>query len=296
MPILTPVGGHRWRLYFSGRDGANRSHGFLAELDLSPRVAVVGVRAEPVIAPGERGTFDADGAMPNSLIQVGDELWLYYQGWTVRRDVPFQTGVGLAVSTDQGLTFRRAGPGPVLGQGLQERFSSSGALVVRQADGFRMYYSSIQTWREWRGSFEPRYSLRTAVSDDGLVWRARPGLMLEFANENEGGITRPTILHHNGQFHMWYSRRGWKDYRSDPTRSYRLGYATSCDGETWRRQDDQMEFVNPPAEGDWDSAMQAYPAVIQVGEDVFCFYNGDGFGQSGIGYATLEGGLAALEA
>jgi hypothetical protein len=295
MPILTPLFGERWRLYFSGRDSANHSHGFMAELNLNQGADLVNIHTTPILAPGERGAFDADGAMPSSLLTIGDEIWLYYLGWTVRHDVPFQTGVGLAVSKDGGATFERAAPGPVLGQGLQERFSTLGPLVLREEGQFRMYYSSVQSWHDWQGQLEPRYSLRTAVSPDGMIWRTRPGLMLEFADEDEGGLTRPSILRRGDLLHMWYSRRGWKGYRSDPAQTYHFGYATSLDGEVWRRHDDRVEFTNPPEPDDWDSMMQAYPAVIQIGQEVLCFYSGNGFGQSGIGYATLEGGVGALE-
>ncbi len=296
MPILMAMPNNRWRLFFSGRDALNRSHGFVAELDLSVGVRVVEVAAAPVLAPGERGTFDADGAMPSSIVTVRDEIWLYYIGWTVRRDLPFQTAVGLAISIDGGVSFARAAPGPVLGQGLYEKFSVLGPLILKEQDGFRMYYSSVQSWGEWGGRLEPRYSLKTAVSDDGRIWRAQPELMLKFLDEDEGGITRPSLLQRGDILHMWYSRRGWRTYREDRNETYRLGYAVSCDGRNWVRQDNDIGFSNPPEPGDWDFMMQAYPAVIQLGDQVLCFYSGNGFGQSGIGFATLEGGIGALEA
>jgi hypothetical protein len=92
---------------------------------------------------------------------------------------------------------------------------------------------------------------------------------------------------------MWYSRRGWKTYREDRDETYRLGYAVSCDGQNWVRRDGDIGFSNPPEPGDWDFIMQAYPAVIQLGDQVLCFYSGNGFGQSGIGYSTLEGAIGA---
>ena len=37
--------------------------------------------------------------------------------------------------------------------------------------------------------------------------------------------------------------------------------------------------------------MTCYPSVVRVGTRAYLFYNGNGFGQSGIGVAILEGGL-----
>jgi hypothetical protein len=44
----------------------------------------------------------------------------------------------------------------------------------------------------------------------------------------------------------------------------------------------------PPSPEGWDSVMCAYPSVVDAGGKRLMFYNGNGFGQSGIGYAVLE--------
>ena len=148
--------------------------------------------------------------MPSSIINVGEEIWLYYLGWVVRRDVPFETSVGLAISRDAGQSFIRAAPGPVFSRGLDEQFSILGPLVTRHDKQFVMFYPSVRSWQEWQGRLEARYSLRAADSQDGMNWRARPGLALEFSDQDEGGLTRPAILKYGNRYHMWYSRRGWE--------------------------------------------------------------------------------------
>jgi hypothetical protein len=293
-PILHHLSGTRWRLYFAGRDERNRSHGFRAEIGLGSGVERVECHLAPVLIPGEPGAFDADGAMPGSILVRGSEIWLYYTGWSVRRDVPFQTAIGLAISDDGGLTFEKAAPGPVLGQGIHDAFSALAPLVL-DIDGIvRMFYASVVSWQDWQGRLEPRYALKSAGSYDGIHWVTSDAFALDFASESEGGLSRPSILRHGGALHMWYSHRGWQDYRTRAATSYRFGYATSEDGNQWRRRDDEIAFVNPPRPDDWDGLMQAYPAVVRVADQLFCFYSGNGFGQGGIGYATLEGGIAVL--
>jgi hypothetical protein len=85
---------------------------------------------------------------------------------------------------------------------------------------------------------------------------------------------------------MWYSYRRVDGYRTDPTKSYRLGYAESNDGITWTRKDSSVGITR--SETGWDSEMICYSHVVDHGGRRYLFYNGNGFGQSGIGYAILD--------
>jgi hypothetical protein len=58
----------------------------------------------------------------------------------------------------------------------------------------------------------------------------------------------------------------------------------------WERKDDAAGIA--PSDTGWDSAMIAYPAVIAIENRTLMFYNGNGFGVSGFGYATS--GAAAI--
>jgi hypothetical protein len=83
---------------------------------------------------------------------------------------------------------------------------------------------------------------------------------------------------------MWFSYRGLNDYRTDPRTSYRIGYAESSDGLHWERQSDPAGLERS-AEG-WDSVMLAYTNVVRLPGRLYCLYNGNGFGMSGLGYAV----------
>src|SRR3546814_18694002 len=68
--------------------------------------------------------------------------------------------------------------------------------------------------------------------------------------------------------------------------SYRLGYAESDDGLSWRRRDDRAGFK--PADEGWDSEMIAYPHVFDHAGSRYMVYAGNGFGRAGMGFAVLE--------
>jgi hypothetical protein len=84
---------------------------------------------------------------------------------------------------------------------------------------------------------------------------------------------------------MWYSYRGLENYRTDKSNSYRIGYAESADGIEWIRKDDYLGLDVSPS--GWDSEMVAYPYIYADATKKYMFYNGNGFGRSGLGCAVL---------
>jgi hypothetical protein len=85
---------------------------------------------------------------------------------------------------------------------------------------------------------------------------------------------------------MWYCSRGSIGYRTDRAQSYRLGYAESADGVRWERLDHLAGL--DCSDAGWDSVMIAYPFVYEHRGRKYMLYNGNGFGETGIGYAVLE--------
>ena len=84
---------------------------------------------------------------------------------------------------------------------------------------------------------------------------------------------------------MWYAHRNACNYRTNKNDAYKIGYAESNDGVKWIRFDDNVG-VNLSLNG-WDSQMMSYPNVIKYNSKLYMFYNGNGFGQTGFGYAVL---------
>ena len=85
------------------------------------------------------------------------------------------------------------------------------------------------------------------------------------------------MLKEKGLYRMWYCYRG---------ASYRIGYAESADGLDWTRMDARAGIDLAP-EG-WDSEMLAYPFVFDHAGRRYLFYNGNGYGRSGLGWAVLD--------
>jgi hypothetical protein len=69
--IAEQLDGELYRFYFSPRDIHNRGHGAYVEVDISNPIRVLRVSEKPVLEPGELGCFDDSGALPNSIVTVG---------------------------------------------------------------------------------------------------------------------------------------------------------------------------------------------------------------------------------
>jgi hypothetical protein len=288
-PTVLTLSDRRWRVYFAARGADNQSRILYADFDPARDFELIRVSEEPLLDLGRPGAFDSAGMGPSATLRVGDRIFLYYVGIALRPDVPYQQAIGLAISDDGGATFRPGVPGPVLATGPFDPYFTSAPHVTRTAEIFRMYYVSAFAWERTRGRPEPRYHIKCAHSIDGISWVTEERVALGCADDSEAAVVRPWIIERSDGYHMWFSSRGRLGEDGLPDPPYRLAYARSGDGITWRRLDRFLSFENPPQPGDWDSRMQEYPCAVADGDEFLVFYNGNGFGQAGFGFARARG-------
>jgi predicted GH43/DUF377 family glycosyl hydrolase len=273
------------RILFAPRDELGRSIPTYIDVCAEDPSRVLKISDKPIMPLGRTGTFDDGGIMPCSVVRAEDALYLYYVGWNASVSVPYRNAIGLAVSTDEGASFERIFPGAVLDRDRFEPFFTASPCVWRTESEWRIVYASTVRFIEIEGRQEPIYVLMQARSADGIDWMrdARPILPQRHSEE---AIARPTVLRRDDGFHMWFCYRDSRDFRDGPG-SYRIGYAFSPDGIEWRRADDKAGL--PPAQADdFDAAMRCYPCILQHQNRLHLFYNGNGFGRHGIGYARGE--------
>ena len=274
----------RVRVYFAARNVSGKS--YPAYIDVA-RSHLLDTHEQPVMSLGPLGTFDDEGNMPACVIRVDDELRMYYSGWNRRITIPYHNTTGLAVSYDNGCSFERAFDGPILERAPNEPFMAVTPWVMRDGDLWRMWYVSGMAWPEVEGKREPVYTIKYADSKDGVSWR-RPNLLAIPRRHEMEAMARPSVIKKDGLYHMWFCYRDSIDYR-DGKGSYRIGYAQSGDGLAWKR-DDRLAGIEVSDSG-WDSTMMCYPYVIEIDGQLYMFYNGNSFGQTGIGCAKLQGEL-----
>lgn len=271
------------RVFYATRNSDNKSLISFIDLDANDPLKIIFINPEPLLMSGKKGTFDDSGVMPSWAIEHQGLLYLYYIGWNVRNTVPYYNSVGLAVSNDIGRSFKRFSEGPLWDRNYKEPYFSASTCVIKENGIWKVWYLSCTEYRDINGHTEPRYHIKYAESEDGINWERLGHIAIDYKSENEAGIVKATVFKENRRYKMLFSYRNFDNYRTDINNSYKIGYAESADGITWDRKDEESG-ISPSASG-WDSEMLCYPHTITVKEKLFLFYNGNGFGQSGFGYA-----------
>ena len=286
VPLVDRVNDEVLRIYFGTRDERNRTVTTYIEVDANDPARVSYVHNQPVLGLGELGCFDDCGAMPSWIVDRGSDKYLYYTGWNTSTTVPYRNSIGLALSKDGGKTFSRVYDGPILDRTYHEPHFCAVPCVLVEDGRWRMWYLSGVKWDVFNDKPEPRYHIKYAESGDGIDWDRRGVVSIDFKSEAEAGIVRPSVIKEGGLYQMWYSYRRLENYRTDKRSSYRIGYAESHDGIQWARRDETLGLDVSPS--GWDSEMVAYPFVHAQAGKKYMFYNGNGFGKSGFGYAVLS--------
>ncbi len=281
------------RIYFSSRErdrgnGKYLSHVCFADFTKDFR-QVIRVSDRTVIELGKLGCFDEHGIFPMNVLRHGGKLLGYTCGWSRRTSVSVETSVGLTVSDDEGLTFRRIGDGPILTSSLHEPFLVGDAFVQVHGDRFHMWYIFGTAWeRPVEGAAPERtYKIGHAVSHDGVVFEKEEARqIISDRLDSDESQALPTVARIGDRHHMIFCYRQSTDFRSHRDRGYRLGHAWSDDLECWTR-DDAAVGIDVSTEG-WDSHMLCYPNLFQCEGRTYLLYNGNDFGRQGFGIAVLE--------
>jgi hypothetical protein len=286
VPVADFVDDKVLRIYFSPRDRLGKSHTTYIEVEADNPANVLYVHDKPLLSPGKLGAFDDSGVMPCSLVTRGDRKYLFYIGWNEGVTVGYRNSVGLAVSEDGGRSFERMFDGPVVDRTrLEPYFTASPFGMFDEDDGkWKLWYASCTEFRTVHGRPEPLYQVKYAESSDGVDWVRENKVCLPYGFDGECNA-RPTVIKEHGRYRMWYCFRSSVDYRTSRERSYRIGYAESADGVNWTRMDDKVGIER--SQSGWDSQMMEYPFVYEHKGVKHMLYNGNGHGETGIGYAVL---------
>lgn len=280
------------RIYFSTRaldkDGKFLSH--IAFVDMRKNLRdIIHVADKTVISLGGLGCFDEHGIFPFNVLRHGDLVYGYTCGWSRRISVSVDTAIGLAISHDDGLTFKRIGDGPVLAASLHEPYLVGDGSVKIVGDTFHMWYIFGTGWKQYVFDAMPdrTYKIGHAVSKDGIQWvkdEAQQIISDKLGVDESQAL--PTVIKIDGRYHMFFCYRQSFDFRKNKDRSYRIGHAWSDDIQSWTRDDENPQIKGTPNE--WDSDMQCYPHVFECDNQVYLLYNGNEFGRNGFGLAKLE--------
>lgn len=270
-----------YRIYYSTRIEGKSTPLFI-DVDKNNPSIIIKEHNKSILDLGEKGSFDWAGIMPTEIINYGGKKFLYYIGWSLRQDVPYHNNLGLAISEDDGHTWKKFSKGPIFHTSYKEPGYIGTVEIMIENGIWKMWYLSCLNWIDNNDIMEPTYDIKYATSSNGIDWTPT-GLTCVPLEKNEGGISCARVIKEENKYHMWYSVRNKIDYRDNKENSYRIKKAESIDGIVWEKNEKIELDISDTNE--WENTMVCYPFIIEKEKELLMFYNGNNFGKTGIGYA-----------
>jgi len=275
-PVAEHIEDSIFRIYFSSRDVLQRSSVGFIEIDLNNPSNILHISEEPVVGPGELGTFDDSGISLGCIVHYKNLRYMYYVGWNLAKTVPFRNSIGLAISEGYG-PFNKVQRAPILDRNRYDPFSLSYPWVLKHNMGFQMWYGSNLSWGE--SSSDMLHIVKYASSIDGMDWKTSNDTAVDLMHEGESAISRPCVIYEDGIYKMWYSFKA---------PNYSIGYAESTNAKHFTRLDGELIWVGELLR--WEEESVCYPSVFHYNGQQYLLYCGSNFGFEGFGLAQIEVG------
>lgn len=261
---------------FRDKEGISRI-GFV-DLDANNPTIIKHSSSQPVLDIGRPGCFDDNGVILGDVVEVNGKLRMYYIGFQQVKQVKFLAFTGVAESDDRGESFQRISEAPVMDRANEGCMIRAIHSIMYEEGRWRIWYAAGNDWQVINASPFPKYTIWYTESSDGLTI-FQPGIQCVDVQNDEYRIGRPSVYKKNSQYYMFYTKgsTGGSDYFP--------GLATSDDGITWQRSDEQFGLTL--STDGFDSLHLCYPRLIEVNDRVYCIYNGNNMGLEGFGLAEL---------
>ncbi|MBC8232168.1 T9SS type A sorting domain-containing protein [bacterium] len=251
-----------YKMWYSGYNGSNRRIGYATSPD---GITWTRYADNPVLDLGAPGEWDAYNVSIPSVLYEDGIYKMWYSGYDGSN-----WHIGYATSPD-GITWTKHEDNPVLDLGEPGEWDDNNVCCpsVLYEDGtYKMWYSGYDGSKERIGY---------AVSPDGITWTKytdNPVLDLGEPGEwDDDRVVTPSVLYEDGTYKMWYAGNS------------RTGYATSSDGITWTKHEDNP-VLNLGTLDEWDDKYVSDPFVLFENGRYKMWYSGFDGSNARIGYAT----------
>jgi predicted GH43/DUF377 family glycosyl hydrolase len=222
--------------------------------------------ANPVLSPGEPGSYDSRHIVDPASVEWGGKIYLYFSALGDGPD-----SLGLAISED-GMHFTKLEKPVLVGRAPE---------VVKAGDTLYLFYSMESS----KGGYE----FHLATSKDGLNFTAEgPVFSPEPASWDSLSVVTPRIFSADDIYVMFYAG-------DDKEKDYPLnfGIAFSDDLRNWKRYPGNPVF-SCGVPGSWESRAIWYPEVLKLGDTYYLWYEGNDGKQSQVGLATSKSPIVEI--
>ena len=275
-PTPMRIDENTYRIYFSGRDIYNRSSISAFDFNIK-KMEIIKDFHQPLFSFGAKNSYFSHGVSPCCFYKVKNVLYLLFMGWHIPKNQHWEGQIGrLKVEKNGSLSYKDKNP--ILPKNAEDPISLSYPFILRKSKSeYLIWYGSTISWD--CGNGEMLHIIKGAFSKDGIHWDSN-NLALKYSIGKLQAFSRPTVIKNNGCLEMWFS------YRKNKNTKYRIGYAHTKNYKDWTIEN-KIVGIDVSKSG-WDNDMVCYPYVFESQGEKYMLYNGNGFGKTGIGMATLK--------
>jgi len=209
---------------------------------------------QPVLSPGQIGTWDSWAVYPGAIMKDGDIYRMYYTGFADQYE---QWGIGFATSTD-GISWEKY-PQPVLYGTYGWEYQIVANVIIKHDGTYYLFYT---------GRNLPEYKIGLAISTDGVNFTrySNNPILSNTESWEESGVGYPSIIIADGQFRMIYMNSSGTGF----------GVAYSSDGMDWTKDPSNPFFTNQNTANGWAANKIAFPNLIKIENESRIYYSGIG--------------------
>ncbi|WP_269623417.1 hypothetical protein [Prochlorococcus marinus] len=277
------VNEHTIEAFITGRDadGISQIGKAIIQQKSNGHLQLLSLDKDPIFTVGETGCFDESGVSYPWIVQNNGKEYLYYVGWVNGGKNRFQNFLGLAIKKldhHHNSEYLRINKVPILDRTNEEPYGTGSCCVFQEGNQWKMIYTSFLPWKgesfitDSHPHSQPSYNLKIATSDDLINWKRDGTTVLKYQH-GEHIHGKPVLEFSKNDYCLWFSCRG---------NAYQIGRAVGKSLNRLTRLDN-LTFKSDF----WISETQEYAFPLKLGDYKYLFFNGNGYGRTGLGYAFI---------
>ena len=270
-PVVIKMDERLFRIFFNSRDKNQRSSIYSIDFDLDSRRLIPDTLKVQFLL-NSLDSYFKDGVSLGSHFELDGVTWVGFMGWI---NPPFKHWYGTIgkFQLNSNFDFECIEGSPWFDLDSYDHTSLSYPAVYISKNVMHVWYGTTLTWDGGNG--EMVHVLKEKTSKDHVQFESS-NRIVEWKLGESQAFSRPSILETHDRFLMAYSVRG-------SATKYRIGFGIIEDDSTIVKETSTFST----SDATWESEMVEYPYLVSHRDSIYMFYNGNGYGKSGIGLAQV---------
>ena len=270
-PVVVKIAEHSYRIFFNSRDLNQKSSVYSVDFNLDSQLIIPNTFKIQFLL-GTSDSYFKDGVSLGSHFQLDGVDWIGFMGWVNPPSEHWYGTIG-RLRLNSNFDFEYIEESPWFGLDSYDQTSLSYPAVYFSKNVMHVWYGTTLSWDGGNG--EMVHVLKEKISTD-FVQFENSTRVVEWKLGESQAFSRPSVAEVQGHFLMAYSVRG-------SSTKYRIGFGIIEDDSPIIKE----IATYPTSKSRWESEMVEYPCLVSHKNSIFMFYNGNGYGKSGIGLARL---------